>query len=234
MAGRVNSLQSFGAADGPGIRYVVFLQGCPLRCACCHNPDTWQLSGGTEMEAPAIVEELLRYREYFGKEGGLTVSGGEPLMQPEFCLELFRLCGEKGIHCCLDTSGCILNNRVKELLAACDLVLLDIKYTSEEKYKSYVGGSFKSTMEFLEYLEENNIPTWLRQVLIPGKNDSEKELCELKRLANKYSCVKKLELLPFRKLCSVKYENMGIEFPLLQTEEPDPRHMEWAKGLILN
>ncbi|MBR3589070.1 MAG: 4Fe-4S cluster-binding domain-containing protein, partial [Clostridia bacterium] len=158
MTGRIHSLQSLGTVDGPGIRYVVFLQGCNLRCGCCHNPDTWDMSQGTKYTAEEILQKVLRFREYFGTDGGITVSGGEPLLQAEFCTELFSLCHENGINTCLDTSGSILNDSVKKLLSHTDRVLLDIKYTTDSLYQKYVGCSMDKPLAFLAYLNEKKIP----------------------------------------------------------------------------
>jgi pyruvate formate lyase activating enzyme len=213
ITGKIHSTQSLGTLDGPGVRFVVFLQGCPLRCACCHNPDTWSLEGGVPRSPEDLFREILRYRSYFGEDGGVTVSGGEALLQPEFTAALFSLCREAGIHSCLDTSGCIINPAVKKLLSLTDLVLLDIKYTSEEEYRRYVKGSYQGTLAFLSLLEEMKIPSWLRQVIIPGINDGEENLDRLAALAASHIWVKKTELLAFRKLCVSKYESLGIPFP---------------------
>ena len=147
--GRIHSIQSLGTVDGPGVRFVVFLQGCPLRCSCCHNPDTWDINGGCEKSPLEVVSKAERFKEYFGKDGGITLSGGEPLLQAEFSSEIFSMCKEKGINTCLDTSGCILDESVKALLDVTDRVLLDIKYTTEEDYLKYVGCSMKKPLEFL-------------------------------------------------------------------------------------
>lgn len=221
IKGRVHSLQSLGTVDGPGLRFVVFFQGCPLRCKCCHNPDTWDFSGGEEYSAREIAEKVLRYKDYFGKEGGITLSGGEPLMQAEFALEIFRLCRENGINTCLDTSGCILNENVKELLSFTDRVLLDIKYTSEEEYRENVGCSMKKPMDFLKYLGEKKIPVTLRQVIIPTVNDNEENILKLREIIRNNPVIDKTEFLPFRKICTVKYEQMGIEFPFFHIPEAD-------------
>ena len=211
--GKIHSLQSFGAVDGPGIRFVVFVSGCPLRCGCCHNPDTWDMNSGEEMTAEEIFNKVLRYREYFGSEGGITVSGGEPLMQSEFCTELFELCKAAGINTCIDTSGCILNDKAERLIELCDLVLLDIKYTNDEDYLRYAGCSYKSVLDFYDLLIQKQKPMWLRQVVLQGLNDTEQNRNELLRLKNESGgLVKKVELLPFRKICQTKYDSMGIEF----------------------
>lgn len=226
IKGKVHSLQSLGTVDGPGVRFVVFFQGCPLRCKCCHNPDTWDMKGGKEYSPEEIVNKVLRYKEYFGKEGGITLSGGEPLMQAEFALEIFRLCHKNGINTCLDTSGCILNDKVKALLEETDRVLLDFKYTSEEEYKENVGCSMKSAEEFLSYLNEKNIPVTLRQVIIPTVNDSIENILKLKEIIENYPVIDKTELLPFRKICSTKYESMGIDFPFGNISEADKEIIE--------
>ena len=232
MTGRVHSLQSLGAVDGPGIRYVVFMQGCPLRCACCHNPDTWDFDGGVEYTPDEIAEKVMKYRDYFGNDGGITVSGGEPLIQAEFVCELFDLCHRNGINTCLDTSGCILNDEVMRLLEVTDRVLLDVKYTDCDGYDKYVGASYERVISFLEYLDKKGIPTTLRQVTIPTLNDDEENLKRLSAIAKKYNCVDKVELLPFRKICQMKYDKLGIEFPLAHIPEPDKTTMEKLNGLI--
>ena len=211
--GRIHSFQSLGTVDGPGVRFVVFFQGCHLRCKCCHNPDTWSFSDGTEYTAEAIVNKVLRYREYFGKKGGITLSGGEPLLQADFAREIFALCHRHGIHTCLDTSGSILNETVKALLSETDRVLLDIKYTSDALYRENVGCTMQSALDFLAYLNEHGIPVTVRQVIIPTINDDRENMLALKEILRRYPCVDKVELLPFRKICQTKYDGMQIPFP---------------------
>ena len=232
MTGYVNSIQSLGAVDGPGVRFVVFLQGCNLRCGCCHNPDTWECSVGKTMSAEEIVAKAKRYKEYFGKDGGITVSGGEPLLQAEFVTEIFTLCHNEGINTCLDTSGSILNPAVKALLGVTDRVLLDIKYTNDELYKKHVGCSYGKVLEFLEYLNENNVPVTLRQVTIPTLNDNEDNVKALRTIADEHKCVDKTELLPFKKLCSMKYEKLCIDFPFASIPEPDKATMENLNSIL--
>ena len=223
--GRVHSFQSLGAVDGPGIRFVVFLQGCNLKCACCHNPDTHDTRGGTEYTAAEIVEKAKRYKEYFGAEGGITLSGGEPLLQADFAREIFELSHKEGINTCLDTSGSLLNDSVKALLLETDRVLLDIKYTDDESYRKYAGCSLFSPLSFLGYLCEKGIKTTLRQVIIPTLNDNEQNVLALKRIADSHTAVDSVELLPFRKVCEVKYQNMNIPFPLSHLPEPTAEEM---------
>ncbi len=232
MIGRINSIQSLGATDGPGIRFVVFMQGCPLRCGCCHNPDTWDMAGGTEIEAEEIKNRVLRYREYFGAAGGITISGGEPLLQAEFTSEVFALCKEAGINTCLDTSGCLWNEETEQLLAVTDRVLLDIKYTDDALYREAVGCSINEPLLFLEKLEERKIPTTLRQVIIPSLNDNEENIRALAQIAKEHRCIDKIELLPFKKLCSAKYDNLGIPFPFGHIPEPSRDKMRELENLL--
>ena len=232
IKGKIHSFQSLGTVDGPGIRAVVFMQGCPLRCACCHNPDTWDFKGGNEYSADEVAEKVLRYKSYFGKEGGITVSGGEPIMQAKFVTELFIKMHENSINTCLDTSGCVLNDEVKELLSHTDLVLLDYKYTNEEDYEKYTRLSKQKVDEFLEYTKEQNIKVILRTVIIPGLNDTEETAKYLAKLKNSYPNVIKNELLGFRKLCLEKYESMGIDFPLKDTPEASVETLDRLNTII--
>ena len=219
IIGHVHSFQSLGTVDGPSVRSVIFMQGCPLRCVCCHNPDTWSFVGGTEYSVDEMLQKVLRFKSYYGIDGGITVSGGEPLMQTEFLIELFKEFKKYGIHTALDTSGCIFNENVKTLLEYTDMVLLDFKYTNADDYLKYTGMEIKKAEDFLSYLEEKNKRTWLRYVVIPNLNDSNESIAKLFELKNQYSCVEKIELLPFRKLCLEKYDEMEIEFPLKNTPE---------------
>lgn len=230
--GRVHSVQSLGALDGPGVRFVVFMQGCPLRCGCCHNPDTWEREGGSLYTAEELVERATHYREYFGKEGGITVSGGEPLLQADFVRELFLLCHERGINTCLDTSGCILNDGVKELLNVTDRVLLDVKYTADSLYREYVGCGMDAPLAFLDYLNAQGIPVTLRQVIIPTLNNNEENVKALKRIAQAHPCVDKVELLPFRKICQVKYDKMGMKFRFAEIPEPTKEEMARLEEIV--
>lgn len=220
MKGYVHSLQSMGTVDGPGVRAVLFTEGCPLRCAYCHNPDTWEMREESLVSAEEIAEKILRLYPYI-KNGGVTFSGGEPCMQPEFLCEVARLLKKKNLHIALDTSGCILDEGTKRLLSLTDMVLLDVKMTSEEDYEKYIGGSLVRTMDFLGYLEEKGIETWIRHVVVPDINDTQEDIKRLRELISPYTCVTKTELLPFRTLCLEKYESMGIDFPLKDTPQMD-------------
>ena len=233
IIGRIHSFQSLGTVDGPGIRFVVFMQGCNLRCACCHNPDTHNIHDGTEYTPEEIVKKVTRYREYFGNEGGITLSGGEPLLQAKFAHKLFSLCHAEGINTCLDTSGNILNEDIKELLSETDRVLLDIKYTNDEDYLKHVGCSIKPVFEFLEYLNTNRIHTTVRQVIVPTLNDSEENIIKLKEIILDYPCIDKTELLPFRKICQTKYDSMNLPFPLAHIPEPNSAEMAKLNEILI-
>ena len=232
VEGRIHSFQSLGTLDGPGVRFVAFLQGCPLRCGCCHNPDTWDPHAGTPHTAEDVVKRALRYRPYFGAEGGITLSGGEPLMQKEFVAEVFRLCHVNQLHTCLDTSGCYGPETCAHVLRHTDRVLLDVKYTNSQQYQQHVGCSLEAPLRFLAYLNEHAIPTTLRQVIIPTLNDTEESMQALLAIAKGHSCVDKVELLPFRKICQTKYDMMKIPFPFGHLPEPDRERMEALRSLL--
>ena len=232
ITGNIHSIQTLGTLDGPGVRFVVFMQGCNLRCSICHNPDTWEMHKGEEYTPSDIVSRVIKYKEYFGDKGGITLSGGEPLLQPDFVCETFKLCHKEGINTCLDTSGCVLNERVKEALKHTDRVLLDIKYTEKEQYEKYVGCKMDNVIKFLEYLNDNQIKTTIRQVVIPTKNDYKENFENLRQIAKAHSCVDDIELLPFRKICTTKYENMGIAFPFANIPEASYNMIEEFKKIL--
>lgn len=211
MQGKIHSFQSFSTEDGPGIRCVVFLQGCPLRCMYCHNPDTWDFQGGSEIELEALFQKIVRCKPYFGEEGGVTVSGGEVLYQAPFATKLLQRCKEAGIHTCIETSGSLLTDDVKELLFYTDLVYLDVKMVTESDYLQFVGTSLAKVMTFLEYLQETKKPTIVRQVILENFNDSDIHIRKLKALLEPYTVIQKVEFLPYHNLGNQKYEELGIE-----------------------
>ncbi len=215
MQGKIHSLESFGTVDGPGIRFVVFLQGCPLRCLYCHNPDTWDTKGGSKylFTPDELLAEVLRYKSFITK-GGVTVTGGEPLLQAEFVKEFFLLCKEEGIHTALDTSGAIATRGALNALDNTDLVLLDIKSIDAVQHKELTGVKMNNTLKCLEYLEKNNIPTWVRHVIVPGWTDNDTLLKKLADFLVPYQCVEKVELLPYHDMGTRKYEQMGLEYSL--------------------
>ena len=217
MQGRIHSFQSMGTLDGPGLRFIVFFSGCPLRCAFCHNPDTW--TEGSLYTADKIVKKALRFRTYFGADGGVTLSGGEVLSQPEFAAELLSSLKESGIKTAIDTSGIGDPDKVKLILQYTDLVICDIKFPDDSGYRKYCGGSLGQVKDFLSLCEKMSVPLWIRQVIIPGITDSEESMKKTLQTALGYSNLERIELLPFKKLCLEKYERLGIPFPLANTPE---------------
>ena len=220
-----------GAVDGPGVRCVVFMQGCPLRCIYCHNPDTWDFSGGIEITPNELLEKILRYKSFI-KNGGVTVTGGEPLMQSEFVAELFRLLHENGIHTALDTSCIGSLETAKKVLLHTDLVLADVKFQNDSDYEKNCRGKFSEVVKFLDLADEMEIPMWIRRVVVPGMNDTEADITALSEFLEKYKTVEKVELLPFRKLCLEKYEAMGIDFPLFDTPEASKEKIAELYGYL--
>lgn len=238
MVGRIHSFESFGTVDGPGIRFVVFLQGCPLRCQYCHNPDTWG-AGGTEYAVEEVVQRVLRYKNYFGDTGGVTVTGGEPLLQIDFVTELFTLLKAKGIHTCIDTSGITFKKdsegsveKHKKLLAVTDLVLLDIKHIDDEACQKLTGQSNENTLAFAKFLSDNGVKTWIRQVLVPNITDKEEDLRKLRAFIDTLATVEKVEVLPYHTMGAVKYEKLGMEYPLKDVSAPTKERVMFAKSIL--
>ncbi|MEE0945274.1 MAG: pyruvate formate-lyase-activating protein [Acutalibacteraceae bacterium] len=229
---KISSFQSLGTVDGPGVRAVVFLQGCPLRCHCCHNPETWDMNGGYEISYGELLNKIIRCKAYFGKNGGVTFSGGEPLLQASALTEFTKLLKAENIHVAVDTSGCVLNESVKKLIDLCDLILLDYKYTDIASYEKYTGMQKSKADEFLSYLNDTHKPTWLRQVIIPQINDNIDSVRKLYSLKNQFSCIEKIELLPFRKLCIEKYSELNIDFPFKNCREATKEDIEKLKTAV--
>ena len=220
VLGNIHSYESMGTVDGPGIRFVVFLQGCPLRCKFCHNPDTWNIGEKKIQEsAEDTLKKIKRYKNYFGKKGGVTVTGGEPLVQSEYVLELFKLCKEEGIHTALDTSGYIFNDRVKEVLKYTDLVLLDIKALDREIHRELTSVEMDNSIKFLEYLKEIGKPTWIRHVVVPGITDNNELLEKTAQFISKFENVEMVEILPYHTLGVFKYKELGMTYPLEGVED---------------
>jgi len=230
MEGRVSSVQSLGAVDGPGLRYVVFLQGCPLRCRYCHNPETWLPGGGTVYTAEDLCTTIQRYTPYFGDCGGVTVSGGEPLLQPEFTAELFRLLHRQKIHTALDTSGAGDLEKATQVLQHTDLVLCDLKFPTETAYREHCGGSLQHTLDFLKLTENMGIPVWIRHVVAPGLTDTPASMRAIRDLCGQFSNIEKIEWLPFKNICIEKYKSLGIEFPIADM----PAYSQQHSGMILS
>lgn len=225
--GRIHSLESFGTVDGPGIRFVVFMQGCPLRCLYCHNPDTWDVNGGRIYTPDDLMKEIIKYKSYMEfSKGGVTFTGGEPLLQTGFLIEVCKLCRGKGISTAIDTSGFIFNDKVKELLEYTDLVLLDIKNYDPVVYKSLTGVSLNPTLKFLDYLKEKSIPTWVRYVVVPNLTDNLDSVKKLSEHLGGYPNVEKIELLAFHKMGEYKWKELGLDYKLSDTKEPDKELMK--------
>lgn len=210
LIGKIHSVETLGTVDGPGIRFVVFMQGCPLKCKYCHNRDTWEINTGKAFTTDELIKKILRSRSYFeASGGGVTVSGGEPLLQVEFVTELFKKLKELNIHTAIDTAGSLpINDKIKWLLKYTDLVLLDIKHIDEEKAINLIGTSNKNNLNFAKYLSNNRIPMWIRQVLVPGITDDEKDLLKLKEFVSNLNSVKKFEILPYHNLGKFKWEKL--------------------------
>lgn len=239
MSGRIHSLESFGTVDGPGVRYVVFVQGCPMRCAYCHNPDTWEMNGGTVMEASYIIEQYERNKSFY-KGGGITVTGGEPLMQIDFLLELFTLAKEKEINTCIDTSGIAFNpankvwmEKLDQVLAKTDLVMLDIKHIDPEKHKELTSQPNDKILAFAEYLAEKGIDIWIRHVIVPGITDDDKYLYKLGYFIGGLKTLRALDALPYHTMGKVKYEKLGIPYRLEGVEPMDKDKLIEKKQVIL-
>ena len=230
---KVHSVESFGAVDGPGIRYVLFLQGCHLQCKYCHNRDTWDMNGGKYKSLDDIYDSILRYKNYIVPNGGVTVSGGEPLLQVKFLIELFTKLKKQKIHICIDTSGMVsLTDDIKKVLKLTDLVLLDIKHIDDEKCKDLVGRSNKLELEFAKYLSDNNIPVWIRQVLIPGYTDSEEDLLKLKDFLSTLNNVKKVEFLPYHSMGEFKWKELGFKYELEDVRDATSEDVARAKRTL--
>ena len=216
LKARIHSFESFGTVDGPGIRFVVFMQGCALKCKYCHNRDTWDLCGGTEYTLEEILTRIKKYKNYFiPSGGGVTFSGGEPLLQLKFLLEIIPILKKEGIHVAIDTSGSFnLTEDIKKVINLADLFLLDIKCINDEICKDLTGVSNKKELAFARYLSDINKPMWIRQVLVPGITDKEDDLLKLKDFINSLNSVEKVEILPYHDMGKFKWEKLGFKYPL--------------------
>lgn len=239
MIGRVHSIESFGTVDGPGVRLVVFLQGCPMRCLYCHNPDTWKIGGGTEMTVEQIMAQYEKNRSFYSR-GGITVTGGDPLVQIEFVTELFSEAARRGIHTCLDTSGITFQpdkpaviERFDKLMSVTDLVMLDIKHIDPEGHRKLTGQALEPILAFARYLDAKSIPVWIRHVVVPGITYDRGELYRLGHFIGTLKNVKVLDVLPYHDMGKVKYENLGIDYPLKDTPPLSREEAIAAKKVIL-
>ena len=240
--GYIHSIESFGSVDGPGVRFVVFFQGCPMRCAYCHNPDTWEMTDGMEMTADEILKKMLRNKAFY-KRGGMTATGGEPMMQMDFLLELFTKAKKEGIHTCLDTAGILYtgtkedgrpkDERIEKLMEVTDLVMLDIKHIDITAHKDLTGHSNERILEFARYLDAIGKPVWIRHVVVPGITAKEESLAEVGRFLSTLNNVEKLEVLPYHALGKVKYVNLGMEYRLKDTPQMTKDEAKEAEDVIL-
>lgn len=231
--GYIHSIQTMGLLDGPGIRVVVFFQGCPLRCGFCHNPDTWNVKSNLKMSAIDLVNQIRAYRPYIENGGGVTFSGGEPLLQSKFLLEVLKLCKKAGIHTCLDTSGNGYDEKlIKDILKYTDLILLDIKAMNNENYKKITKNNINKFEKFLSLIEEQNKKLWIRQVIVPGINDNREYILELKKYISKIKNVEKVELLPYSILGVEKYKELKIDYPLNDVQPMDKYKCDELQKLL--
>ena len=230
---KIHSVESFGTVDGPGIRFVLFLQGCHLQCKYCHNRDTWDMNGGEYKSLDDIFEKIMKYKNYIYPNGGVTVTGGEPLLQVKFLIELFEKLKKENIHTCIDTSGMVaLTDDIKKLLSLTDLVLLDIKHIDSEKFKNLVGFNNEKELAFARYLSDNNIHMWIRQVLVPGYTDDEQDLLKLKDFISSLNTVDKVEILPYHDMGRYKWEKLGLKYELDGVRVANDDDVKRAKNLL--
>ena len=219
MNGKITDIESMGSADGPGIRLVVFMAGCKLRCLYCHNPETWTDAGSKEISSEEVLKRFKKYKNYYGETGGVTFSGGEPLLQPEFLLETIKLLKSEGIHVTIDTAG--VADGYEEILDLVDLVILDIKAVEADEYKFITGREIDEFNKFLTTCKEKNKKLWLRQVVVPGINDDEAHVLKLKEFASKVPNVERVELLPYHSMGKMKYDKLGLKYRLEDTPNMD-------------
>ena len=239
MIGHIHSIETCGTVDGPGMRFVVFFKGCPMRCAYCHNPDTWAMNGGTVMEASYNIEQYERNKGFY-RDGGITVTGGEPLMQVDFLIELFTLAKAKGIHTCIDSSGIAFNRKnedfmekMDKLVTLTDLIMLDIKHIDPEKHKELTSQPNENILDFAKYLNEKQVPMWIRHVVVPGITDDDEYLYNLGYFIGEFTNLKALDVLPYHTMGKAKYENLGMEYKLKDVPAMDKTKVVEKKKVIL-
>lgn len=234
----VHSIETFGSVDGPGLRYILFLKGCRLRCAFCHNADTWGLNSDDQRSADQILDHAERYRSYWGNEGGITVSGGEPLLQIDFLIELFKKAKQRNINTCIDTAGEPFTKKgewftkFEELMHYTDILLVDIKHIDRNKHIRLTGKPNDNILEMFHYLSDINKPIWIRQVLVPGWTDDIEDLKKTRAFIETLSNVKKIEILPYHNMGAYKWEKLGMKYPLESVEAPDKDSIELADKVL--
>ncbi|MEG2254424.1 MAG: pyruvate formate-lyase-activating protein [Vagococcus sp.] len=238
VTGRIHSTENFGTVDGPGVRFIVFMQGCRMRCQFCHNPDTWKINGGREVTTDEILEEALRYQKYWGEKGGITISGGEPLLQPEFITDLFKKAKEKGIHTTIDTCGRPFTyeepffSQFNELMKYTDLLLFDIKHIDNKAHKELTKNPNDNILEMAQYLSEIDKPVWIRHVLVPFRSDYDEYLIRLDEFIKTLNNVDKVEILPYHTMGRYKWEELGLKYPLEGIEPPTQDRVKNAQKLL--
>ena len=238
MKGYIHQLESFGSVDGPGVRFIIFFAGCPLRCKYCHNPDTWDMMKGKQYTADELLDEAITCREYWGTKGGITVSGGEPLAQIEFLLELFTNAKERGINTCIDTAGGPFTRegewfeKFKRLMNVTDVLLMDIKHINEEEHIKLTGHTGKNIIEMFRYLDEINKPVWIRHVLVPGITDNDEYLIQTRDFIRTLGNVQRVEVLPYHGLGAMKYKDLGIDYVLKDTNSPTAERVQNAREIL--
>ncbi|SJZ31712.1 MULTISPECIES: pyruvate formate-lyase-activating protein [Treponema] len=238
MKGYIHQLESFGSVDGPGIRFIIFFAGCPLRCKYCHNPDTWDMMKGKQYTADELLDEAITCREYWGTKGGITVSGGEPLAQIDFLLELFTNAKERGINTCIDTAGGPFTRegewfeKFKRLMNVTDVLLMDIKHINEEEHIKLTGHTGKNIIEMFRYLDEINKPVWIRHVLVPGITDNDEYLIQTRDFIRTLGNVQRVEVLPYHGLGAMKYKDLGIDYVLKDTNSPTAERVQNARKIL--
>lgn len=238
MKGYIHQFESFGCVDGPGSRFIVFTAGCNMRCKFCHNPDTWIMKEGKLWEPADVLKEALSCRSYWGKKGGITVSGGEPLLQIDFLIELFTLAKKEGVNTCIDTAGEPFTNegewfeKFKKLMEVTDILLMDIKHINEEEHVKLTGKTGKNIREMFAYLDEIQKPIWIRHVLVPGITDNDEYLTQTRDFIRTLSNVYRVEILPYHNLAISKYRDMGIKYALEDTQMPSAERIENARKIL--
>ena len=238
MKGYIHQLESFGSVDGPGVRFIIFFAGCPLRCKYCHNPDTWDMMKGKQYTADELLDEAITCREYWGTKGGITVSGGEPLAQIDFLLELFTKAKDRGINTCIDTAGGPFTRegewfeKFKRLMNVTDVLLMDIKHINEEEHIKLTGHTGKNIIEMFRYLDEINKPVWIRHVLVPGITDNDEYLIQTRDFIRTLGNVQRVEVLPYHGLGAMKYKDLGIDYVLKDTNSPTAERVQNARKIL--
>ena len=238
MKGYIHQLESFGSVDGPGVRFIIFFAGCPLRCKYCHNPDTWDMMKGKQYTADELLDEAITCREYWGTKGGITVSGGEPLAQIDFLLEVFTKAKERGINTCIDTAGGPFTRegewfeKFKRLMNVTDVLLMDIKHINEEEHIKLTGHTGKNIIEMFRYLDEINKPVWIRHVLVPGITDNDEYLIQTRDFIRTLGNVQRVEVLPYHGLGAMKYKDLGIDYVLKDTNSPTAERVQNAREIL--